>query len=203
MAHLTWPSLGVHQLQACAREAGFQVAILYMNALYAAMVDPAVYVALCNAPIHWLLGERLFARAAYGSPPLGYRTEGFLAEVDNHNSGVADPVDPSGTVFEGPNFQYDRDLLFRAEAHAFALADGLAADIAARGHRIVGATTTFDQTSAGIALLQRIKAANPEAITMMGGANCDQEMAEGVRSLTDAVDYVFSGESEAVFVPFL
>jgi ribosomal peptide maturation radical SAM protein 1 len=191
----------VHQLQACAREAGFEVAILYMNARYAALVDPMVYAALCNAPVHWLLGERLFARAAYGAPPLGYRTEGFLAEVDAHNRLA--PSNSSGAVFEGPDFQYDRDLLFRIEAQAFALAEQLAVAIASRGYRFVGATSTFDQTSAGIALLQRVKAANPEVITVMGGANCDQEMAGGVRSLTDGVDYVFSGEADAAFVRFL
>ena len=29
LAHLHWPSLGVHQLQACAREAGFEVSRVY------------------------------------------------------------------------------------------------------------------------------------------------------------------------------
>jgi len=211
LAHLCWPSLGVHQLQACAREAGFQVGILYMNALYAARIGPEVYAALCDAPVHWLLGERLYARAAYDAPPLGTHTAGFLAEVDAHHSGESDPIghcldhlsDSSGVGFEGPTFPHDRALLYRVEAEAFELTQHLARAIGAAGYRFVGATASFDQTSAAVALLRQVKAAAPETTTAIGGANCDQEMAVGVRSLSDAVDHVFSGECDEVFPRFL
>ncbi|MBW2257298.1 MAG: RiPP maturation radical SAM C-methyltransferase, partial [Deltaproteobacteria bacterium] len=211
LAHLTWPALGVHLLQACAREAGFRVAILYMNAAYADRVGPVAYAGLCNAPVHWLLGERLFARAAHGAPPLGYRTEDFLASVEAHNARVEKVAiryvdhlsDSSGVPIEGGESRFPLEDLLRYEDLAITIAERLAAAIAARRYPIVGVTTTFDQTSAGIALLQRVKAARPETITVMGGANCDGPMAEGVRSLTDAVDILFSGESEGTFVAFL
>jgi ribosomal peptide maturation radical SAM protein 1 len=63
----------------------------------------------------------------------------------------------------------------------------------------VGVTTTFDQTSAAVALLDRIKAAAPLVRTVIGGANCEGEMAVGVRSLSERVDTVCSGEAEGVF----
>jgi ribosomal peptide maturation radical SAM protein 1 len=52
-------------------------------------------------------------------------------------------------------------------------------------------------------LLRRIKRLSPQTITIIGGANCEGEMAEGVASLSPALDYVFSGESEETFPNFL
>ncbi len=37
----------------------------------------------------------------------------------------------------------------------------------------------------------------------MGGANCEQKMAKGILSLSDKIDYVFSGKSECSFPNFL
>jgi len=211
LAHLTWPALGAHVLQACGREAGFRVSILYMSALYAERVGPVPYAGLCNAPVHWLLGERLFARSAHDAPPLGFRTSDFFAPVERHNArvervadGYVDHLsDSSGVPVEGGEHRYTRDDLLRWEDQATVLVQRLAAAIAARRYPIVGATTTFDQTSAGIALLQRVKADCPDTVTVMGGANCEGAMAEGIRSLSGAVDHVFSGESEGTFVAFL
>ena len=54
-----------------------------------------------------------------------------------------------------------------------------------------------------MALLAQIKRARPEAITALGGANCEGEMARGIASLNAPIDYVFSGECESVFPDFL
>jgi ribosomal peptide maturation radical SAM protein 1 len=191
LAHLYWPSLAVHQLQACAREAGFEVVVLYMNVLFGALVGPREYLQLASAPTDWLLGDRLFARAAFGAPPLGYATERFLAQVEEYNSN------------EVGDARYPIADLFRYEEHIGALVDSVAGVIADRAIPVVGASTTFDQTAASVALLSRVKALRPEICTILGGANCEGEMADGIRSLSDAIDHVFSGESEQTFVRFL
>ena len=51
--------------------------------------------------------------------------------------------------------------------------------------------------------MNRLKALAPEKIVLLGGANCEGEMAEGILSLGSRVDYVFSGESERTFPAFL
>jgi len=212
LAHLTWPSLGVHELQARARAAGFQVAVLYMNVLYGALVGPVQYAQLANAPTDWLLGERLFARAAFGSPPLGFATERFEAAVEAHNQGGLQAVETyldqlsdvaAGEAYEEGTTRYLPEDLRRQEALASELVEALARAIADRGYAAVGASTTFDQTAASVALLSRVKALAPGTRTLLGGANCEGEMAEGIRSLTETVDHVFSGESEETFVAFL
>src|SRR5690606_4593259 len=86
LAHLTWPSLGVHVLQACARDAGFETRVLYANVIYGAQIGPLLYADLANAPTDWLLGERLFARAAFGGAAFGRRTGAFRDAVDAHNA---------------------------------------------------------------------------------------------------------------------
>jgi ribosomal peptide maturation radical SAM protein 1 len=68
---------------------------------------------------------------------------------------------------------------------------------------LVGATSTYHQTAAGVALLARFKRAQPKVITAMGGANCEDEMAEGIASLGAPIDYVFSGDCEETFPDFL
>ena len=40
-------------------------------------------------------------------------------------------------------------------------------------------------------------------MTILGGANCEGEMAQGILSLDGGVDFVFSGESETAFPKFL
>ena len=79
----------------------------------------------------------------------------------------------------------------------------LAQEICSRDFKVVGCTSTFEQTAASVALLSCIKKLRPEIVTVLGGANCEGEMAEGILSLSADIDYVFSGESEVSFPKFL
>jgi len=206
-ARLNWPALGVHQLQACAREAGFEVAILYLNVLYGALVGAEAYAAISIAPTDWLLGERLFARAAFDAPPLGFASSRFLTLMEEAAAVWSGTVEherhaerPFPTEGE-PRIRHE-DLL-AWEARAFEFAEWVAARIAERGYPVVGATSHFDQTAASLAVLSRVKALRPGTRIIIGGANCEAEMALGIRSLSSDLDHVFSGESEETFVQFL
>jgi ribosomal peptide maturation radical SAM protein 1 len=68
---------------------------------------------------------------------------------------------------------------------------------------VVGATCSFEQINASIALLSLCKRIHPRITTIIGGANCESEMAEGILSLGGGVDHVASGESEQSFPVFL
>lgn len=178
------PSLPAHLLQACALARGFRVSVLYANLLLAAEIGVALYSAVSNAPPHAMVGERFFARSAHGLPPFGEPGEAAL------------PVD----------IDVDLPALVRLEPRAFAFAEAVAAAVARRPFKVVGATTTFEQTNASFALLQRIKRARPEIVTILGGANCEGEMARGIASLDPGaaqIDHIFSGESDVTFPAFL
>jgi ribosomal peptide maturation radical SAM protein 1 len=181
------PALGVHLLQAEAKRAGFEVSILYANLLFAQYIGTATYDAICYASATNLVGESCFRSAAFGDLPSEDREANGEAQFKRVNNSLAlDPAILRGIREIAPQW-----------------CDEVAKAVAAYSFRVVGCTTTFEQTCASIALLNRIKGRKPDAITILGGANCEGDMAQGIMSLGADVDYVFSGESEGAFVAFL
>jgi magnesium-protoporphyrin IX monomethyl ester (oxidative) cyclase len=77
--------------------------------------------------------------------------------------------------------------------------DETARRVLARRPRIVGCTSTFEQHTASLGLLRRIKALDPTVITMLGGANCEAEMGWAAIREFPWVDYVVSGEADELF----
>jgi ribosomal peptide maturation radical SAM protein 1 len=159
------PSLACHLLQACAREHGIDVIVVYANLLFASIVGNATYGQLLD---HRLQLERIFRHAAFGS-------EGEHSEPDI--AGAARAAEP---------------LLSRVGEIVRAI-----------GPSVVGATCSFEQITASVALLNRCKAVDPAIVTVVGGANCEGDMAEGMLSLRAAIDYVAAGESEETFPRFI
>ncbi|MBT3222187.1 MAG: RiPP maturation radical SAM protein 1, partial [Proteobacteria bacterium] len=214
-AHLTWPSLGVHVLQALGREAGYEVRVLYVNLLYAVLVGRLEYGRLCNAPGDWLLGERIFREAAFGLPPIGADDDTFLG--DAKGSGLAHPLsdssppsryldqlsDVTGETWQGSGVRFSRAELLRYSELAVVMADELALEIAAKKYKMVGLACTFEQIAPVAALVWRLKKARPEMMLTVGGANCEGPMALGMSSVMPDVDCICSGESENSFVELL
>lgn len=183
------PSLGVHLLQAAAQRAGLRVQVVYANLLFAALSGEDLYQAISNRNYSWLWGERIFAGAAFGLPPLGYRTDKLREQIAKR-----DQSKKSNVTFE---------QLAALEREAGPFCSALGERFSSLGFRVAGATTTFQQTAASVALLAQIKRAKPEAIIAIGGANCEGEMARGIASLGAPIDYIFSGECESIFPEFL
>ncbi|MGA2987764.1 MAG: RiPP maturation radical SAM C-methyltransferase [Terriglobia bacterium] len=183
------PSLGVHLLQAAAEQAGLRVRVLYANLLFATLSGEELYKAISNGNYGWLWGERIFARAAFGLPPLGYQTEKLREQIAKRG-----PSKKQEVTFE---------QLTALEREVGPFCSALCESFSYHRFHVAGATTTFHQTTAAVALLAQIKRAKPEAITVIGGANCEGEMARGIASLNAPIDYIFSGECESVFPDFL
>src|SRR6185369_475010 len=91
----------------------------------------------------------------------------------------------------------------RVEAQIPAWVEATGKYIADLGIPVIGATTTFEQTAPAIALLDAVRRHAGKVTTIIGGANCEGEMAEGIRSIAPFIDFVFSGESEHTFPEFL
>ncbi|UWE11356.1 RiPP maturation radical SAM C-methyltransferase [Actinacidiphila bryophytorum] len=77
--------------------------------------------------------------------------------------------------------------------------DAMARRIVAEGPDLVGATSTFQQNVASLALLRRIKQLAPGIATVMGGANCDGPQGEALHRNFPFLDYVVRGEAERSF----
>lgn len=188
-AALDWPALGAHLLQACARQSDHKVAVLYANLMLAQEIGEQTYNKICNSPFGWLAGERIFANAAFDVPPPKEQ------EIDNDVHFIR----TSRYFFQDLNFAEIQEI----ERGMALWMDDLAAEIRELGFKIIGCSTLFQQTAASVALLRRIKRLCPETVTIIGGANCEGEMAEGLLSTGASIDFVFSGESEISFPKFL
>lgn len=188
-AGLDRPALGPHLLQAVAREAGFEVAVFYANVRFARALGESFYSRICYGPTTRLAGERVFAHLAYGVPRLGNRLpsdKAFFKRTVNKKQ-----------------FTVSLAELEHASAVATAWLPEVIAEILVLGCDIVGCSTTFEQTAASVALLRRLKQSRPEIVTLLGGANCEGEMGDGLASLVPEIDYTFAGECEEVFPEFL
>jgi len=185
------PSLGAHILQACAANAGFRVSVLYANLSLLTQIGEANYAAIGYGPsLKELTGERFFAAAAYGLPLLGTCSERLRGYHENPNQ-----TNPPASI--------SWSEIQRMASAAGEWADALAEAVARIGYLVVGCTAVAQQTSASVALLSRIKRLRPETITIIGGANCEGDMAFGIASLSPAIDFIFSGEGENAFPNFL
>ncbi|MEU9959508.1 RiPP maturation radical SAM C-methyltransferase [Streptomyces sp. NPDC050982] len=113
--------------------------------------------------------------------------------------------DPSWRVAEFTDALKERvdetrmDTCLRLHRTVPAFVDALARQIVADGPDVVGATSTFQQNVASLALLRRIKELAPGTATMMGGANCDGTQGEALHRNFPCVDYVIRGEAERAF----
>jgi ribosomal peptide maturation radical SAM protein 1 len=186
------PCLGIHLLQAAVRRRGLRAQVLYANLAFAAEIGETAYQAICSLPVSWLLGERLFARAAYGVPPLGHdRCRHAFDELARYRAAGYDFI------------TLQPEALGPLEELACQWVQEVAEAVTSARYPIVGCGTTFEQTATAIALLNAIKDRRPGTVTVLGGANAEGAMAEGLLSLSDRVDYVFSGESDDTFPAFV
>ena len=189
---------GPHVLQSLSRRHGHRCDILYLNLLLAADMGVECYAEVNSAPEFWMLAERLTCRCAYGLPPLGRMAESTADESEAvkgaalHAQMFYDTAQP---------FDFAKYLAMEAQAHAFF--NEAISIISRLSYSVIGCTAVTGQVNGSVALLSGIKRRRPEVITIIGGANCEGDMAKGIASLTDDIDYIFSGESELSFLEFL
>ncbi|MGE0398140.1 MAG: RiPP maturation radical SAM C-methyltransferase [Kofleriaceae bacterium] len=188
------PHLGVHLLQAIAREMGIEAQVLYTNILFAAQVGEGSYESLSTMQYGMCQGERIFVRAAYGLPALGRDAGTHLAIQlaklkEMYNA-------------QGIPFDIGVDHFLHIEELVQPWVDSIARALAG-GPQIVGCSSSFEQTASSIAMLSAIKQLAPQTLTVIGGANCEGPMARGMIGMSPDIDFVFSGESEETWRAFL
>ena len=123
----------------------------------------------------------------------------------------------SSALYDDPNWhndEFDREfadkmtddeLAMNHDLHALApqFVRELAEEIVAAGPDVVGFTSTYQQTVAGLAVARHIKRLAPQTVVVFGGANCDGEQGLALHRNFDWVDFVVRGEGEAVFPELL
>jgi len=177
------PSAALGTLKACLSSDGISATTIYGNMRFAAALGLAGYESINTSSIANRIGEWTFAAAAFPDSdlqPLAYLSA--LSEVLGHPPGLAGQLD------------YVRDT-------ASAFVDRLAQDVLDLNPRIVGCSSMFQQHTASLALLRRIRALDPSIVTILGGGNCEGEMGWTTHQSFDWVDFVVSGEADLVIAP--
>lgn len=179
---ISTPSLALGLLETYITAVGYFVETIYANMEFASKVGIPEYEMINNSFHECLFGEWSFSRVAF--PDKQTDDAAFFA------------------LFADLSKEESKQLLLvRDQADVFI--DEMAKAIIAKGPKIVGCTSTFQQNCASLALLRRIKALNPTVITMMGGANCEGAMGQQMSDSFSWVDYVFSGECDDVIGDFV
>ncbi|WP_187759863.1 RiPP maturation radical SAM C-methyltransferase [Thiospirochaeta perfilievii] len=195
---IEFQSLGLHNLQALGRLNGFEVDILYANIHFASQIGEK-YNSLCNMN-YFLLGERIFARSAWGC------SVDSLLNQEIYNYTTVYNRDENPVRFFPKTDEVKISRLIEYEKIAYNWIDSFVENFLESHYDIVGVTSSFEQTNAAVSILKKVKQKQPNVITIFGGFNCEGDGADGIKSLDPGnkfINYIFSGESELTFISFL
>ncbi len=188
------PSIGLGLIQEILARDGVRAEVVYANIQFAERVGVVHY----SLPDRWTLvehfaGEWSFAEAAFGPRE---DPEDYLARLEQALTGIV-PGGMNHASVRRHIVAGVRDL----RRHAGPFINELAESILKRGPRIIGCTSTFQQHCASLALLRRIRELDPSVVTVLGGANCEVSMGKATHRNCPWVDFVVSGESDAIVGP--
>ncbi len=177
-ASVHFPQLGVAILKAACQARGLRVTNVHGEIELAARTGIDAYEGIAGGSIRSLVGERLFRGFAYPAEAL---------------ERIAEPEPLS----EPLQAQFDA-----VEPHVAGALDAIVAKIVALRPRIVGLSSTFQQTLACAAIARRVKQALPDVVTVMGGANAAWPIAAGMAKAFPWIDHFFAGEADIDFPDF-
>lgn len=176
------PSLALGSLCAGLRAAGLGAEAVHANVRFADRIGLMGYESINTSPLAYRIGEWTFADAAFPDDDLD--AAGYLTTL-SREMGLDDVPERLGPV---------RDI-------AKDFVGAMAREIVARRPRIVGCSSVFQQHNASLALLRQIKALDPTITTLLGGGNCEGPMGWATLRTCSFVDYVVSGEADALLPP--
>ena len=184
------PSIQIGLLKAIARSHGIETTNFELSLDFARQIGTDLYAVLANHRGH-LFGDWLFSAAAFGHDA----PDGKNRFLSDFHSEIAELLAPLGKAAE---------CLRRLREIEVPRYLCLLMDTIPWGNfRVIGFTSTFQQSVASFALASRIKKRHPEVCTLFGGANFDGEMGlELVRTLS-FIDYAIIGEGDEAFPEFL
>ncbi len=185
-AEVQRPSIALGLLHASLANTDIQSEVVYGNFGLAETIGLVAYQAMQSAPTDHLLGEWCFANSIFPD----------VAEKDEEYLNLTLEVRCNGFP---AYLEQRKDLMFWVRAKSADYVNRLAEAIVARGPRIVGCSSVFQQHCASLALFKRVRELSPNTVLLMGGANCEGEMGVETLRAFPWVDCIVSGEADAMF----
>lgn len=186
-SNLRWPNLGPSLLQGALHRRGIGCEMAYLNFDFAEQIGYEDYYWIADYFAFVLGGERLFAKHYFA---------GQLPDDETYYREILLRADPEMTQEEFQQYQ-------ALERHVAPFLEHCEQAIDWGQYRIVGFATTFQQTMPSVCLARRIKKRFPHILIVFGGAACEGEMGVELLAQFPEIDYVFLGESDRTFPPFV
>lgn len=185
------PSIALHQLETVIKETekDILVDVHYLNHDFGALFGPDMYAWISESLAGHTcgFGEWLFRQVAFPEHP--DNMEEYFARYQYHFG--ADQV-----------AKFHRELApLRKELPG--IIDGMITKYGLADADIVGLTSMFFQNNPSFALARRLKDMGSNALTLMGGANCEGNMGIEIVNNVHWIDYVFSGHALVSFPQFV
>ena len=187
-AELQRPSPAMGILHAILERGGVTTESVYANLIFAEQLSPEQWTTVMHTRTQDGLADWSFAHIAFPD---------YQPDVDDYVEVFRRRYWTNGLRSSG---EFARTILeIRACAGRFV--DRLAENILELEPRMVGCSSTLVQHVPSLALLRRIHELAPEVVTLLGGANCETVMGRTNHQSFHWVDYVVSGEADALIVP--
>ena len=185
-ADVNRPAIGVSLLKAGIERRGFQSSIEYFDVDLAEMIGHDLYEFMANTlAIESMVGEWFFADLVFGDS-------------------IPHEADYVARMLAGYIPQQDfRENVLKTRGLRRQYIDNCVKRIQELNPRVVGLTTTFNQTCACLALARALKETPNPPIIVIGGGNCEGEMGLQMIRSFPWLDYVSTGEADISFPLFL
>jgi len=185
-ADVNRPAIGVSLLKAGIERLGFESAIEYFDVDLAESISYPLYEFMANTlAIESMVGEWFFADLVFGDS---------IPHQDDYIARLLPEYVPHD------NF---REKVLKARERRRDFIQACADRIQALNPKVVGLTTTFNQTCACLALASTLKTRPNPPIVIIGGGNCEGEMGLQMIRSFPWLDYVSTGEADVSFPLFL
>jgi ribosomal peptide maturation radical SAM protein 1 len=183
------PSLALSQMTSMIRRDfadEITADIFYVNQDMADLLGTENYEAICQVPHHLNsgLGDWLFRHIAFPEAPDNW--EAYFKRF-----------------YPGKYWTAHRDQVLAVRPHLNRFCEDVIDRYRLADADIVGFTSMFAQNVPSMALARMIKERNPDALIVLGGANCEAPMGAVIAEMVPAVDFVFSGPALETFPSFL
>jgi ribosomal peptide maturation radical SAM protein 1 len=192
--------LGVSSLLSVLRDRGIEGDVHYLNLSYGERVGWDFYDYLTNQlPTSFLPGEMVFTRA------LWHERAADFAEYDERIQRKLEQMSArGGAAWKQPltPWEIHGPKMRTAIDDAPRVISEWADAVLAGSPRVLGFTSTFQQSIAALALAREVRRRVPaeEVAIVFGGANCEDDMGRAMSDNFDFIDHVVSGEAEGVIV---
>ncbi len=189
------PSLALGVFKRALAQQSIACDIFHFNIQFASAIGEELNEILASGypKVHDLTAEWLFSDALWG--PDHSRDEGYLNQVafGGHPAhGKSKPI----------YFLENAGLLQQARMKATEFIKDVFSNTNWAKYDLIGFSTSYQQTTASLALAVLIKAAFPNVRIIFGGANCEERMGLALIKAFSFIDAVCLGEGDEAFINY-